>query len=74
MKRYYPRFLVLILPLFLGFNAAQAQQNQPELVRFFSSSASYDAVKLNVEKTGIQMNLNNEVLYCRKCRDAQKTG
>lgn len=50
----------MILPLFVCFNAASAQQNQPELVSFFSSSVSYDIIKLNIGKTRIQMNLDDE--------------
>ena len=60
MKQSYLRFLVLILPLFLGFNAAQAQPSQPNLISFQPSSVSYDVIKLNTGKTRIQMNLDDE--------------
>jgi hypothetical protein len=60
MKRYHLQFLALILPLFLGFNTATAQPNQPELVSFLQPSVSYDVIKLNVDRTRIQMNLDSE--------------
>jgi hypothetical protein len=60
MKRLCLQFLALILPLFVCFSAAAAQQKQPELISFFQSSISYDIIKLNVDKTRIQMNLNAE--------------
>jgi hypothetical protein len=60
MKRYHLRFLALILPLLACFHTATAQQNQPELVSYAASSVSYDVLKLNVDKTRIQMNLDGE--------------
>jgi hypothetical protein len=60
MKQYCLRFLVLILPLLACFNTATAQQNQPELVSSFPLSVSYDVLKLNVDKTRIQVNLDSE--------------
>ncbi|HEX8369700.1 MAG TPA: hypothetical protein VF604_14235 [Pyrinomonadaceae bacterium] len=61
MKRFCPRFLILILPLLVCFHTATAQQNQPALVSFVSpAGVNYDIVKYHADKTRIELNLDNE--------------